>query len=261
MGAASTAKETGMSTKLDIHQEITNRIVDAIESAGDFKLPWITSQSVKLSRPVNIASGKGYNGINILSLWVSAVNAQYASNVWGTYRQWQERGRQVRKGEKSSLVVFYKTIDITVPETESSSDEEAGQLRFARASHVFNEAQLDFVMEPENLPGAPAFDPLESAEAFACATGAVIEETGGSACFIPSADKILMPERRRFIGTETLSAGEAYYATLFHELVHNAVTRIMPHGVRKRLISLASAMRQFGIIRALQGTRGVGRPV
>ncbi|MER8533377.1 ArdC family protein [Mesorhizobium sp. M0220] len=58
---------------------------------------------------VNIASGKPYNGVNILSLWVSAQASDFLSNLWGTYRQWQERGAQVRKGEKSSLIVFYKT--------------------------------------------------------------------------------------------------------------------------------------------------------
>ena len=47
-----------------------------------------------------------------MSLWVSALAAEYPSNVWGTYRQWQEKGCQVRKGEKFSLVVFYKTFEV-----------------------------------------------------------------------------------------------------------------------------------------------------
>ncbi len=205
--------------KSDIHQEITNRIVESIETAGAFKLPWITA-SANLSRPVNIASGKPYNGINILSLWVATVSAGYSRNVWGTYRQWQERGCQVRKGEKSSLIVFYKTIDIATPDTEPESDDN-GKRHLARASHVGNAAQIEGFADPSmSLPDAPAFDPLERAEAFARATGANIEERGDQACFIPSLDKILMPERTRFTGTETISAGESYYATLCHEPVH-----------------------------------------
>jgi antirestriction protein ArdC len=56
--------------KFDVHQEITNRIVDAIETAGDFRLPWITNKGGSFERPVNIASKNPYNGINVLSLWV-----------------------------------------------------------------------------------------------------------------------------------------------------------------------------------------------
>src|SRR5690606_25702615 len=96
--------------KLDIHQEITNRIVDAIETAEDFQLPWFKSTAGSFARPVNIATKNPYNGVNIVSLWVAALAADYPSNIWGTYRQWQDKGCQVRKGEKSSLVVFYKSL-------------------------------------------------------------------------------------------------------------------------------------------------------
>jgi antirestriction protein ArdC len=58
--------------------------------------------------PENALTKKLYNGINIVSLWVSAELQGYAAPIWATYRQWAELGCQVRKGEKSSLVVFYK---------------------------------------------------------------------------------------------------------------------------------------------------------
>lgn len=72
--------------KFDVHQEITNRIVDAIETAGEFRLPWISSRG-SMKRPVNIASGKPYNGVNIVSLWVAGLASDYPSHLWGTYRQ------------------------------------------------------------------------------------------------------------------------------------------------------------------------------
>lgn len=78
--------------KFDVHQEITNRIVDAIETAGEFRLPWIRSKGGSMKRPANIASGNPYNGVNILSLWIAALSNDYSSHLWGTYRQWQERG-------------------------------------------------------------------------------------------------------------------------------------------------------------------------
>lgn len=206
--------------KFDVHQEITTRIVDAIETAGDFRLPWIKNTGGSFARPVNVTSKNPYNGVNIVSLWVSALAADYPSNVWGTYRQWQEKGCQVRKGEKSSLVIFYKTFEIE-DVNEQTGEVEAGERMIARASRVFNAAQVEgFEIVAEELPEEPAFDPIERAEAFAAATGARIEEGGDKACFIPSLDMIRMPDRRRFTGTETTTAVEGFYSTLAHELVH-----------------------------------------
>ncbi len=204
----------------DVHQEITNRIVSAMETAGEFQLPWIRNKGGSFARPANIASGNPYNGVNVISLWVSAMACEFPSNIWGTYKQWQEKGCQVRKGEKSSLVVFYKTFEVE-QENADTGETEAGERMIARASRVFNAAQVDgFEIESEELPEEVQFDPIARAEAFAAATRATIEEGGDQACYIPSRDMIRMPERRRFVGTETTSAAEGFYSTLNHELVH-----------------------------------------
>ena len=208
------------SSKFDVHQEITNRIVDALENAGEFQLPWIANKAGSFARPVNVASRKPYNGVNIVSLWVSAQASQYPSNVWGTYRQWQDAGCQVRKGEKSSLVVFYKTFDVEQINDQTGQAEQAERM-VARASWVFNAAQVDgFPLDQTDIPEQPSFDPIAQAEAFVKATGAVIEESGDKAYYVPSADIIRMPERRRFTGTATTSAAEGFYSTLCHELTH-----------------------------------------
>ena len=208
------------SPKFDVHQEITSRIVDALENAGEFQLPWIANKAGSFARPVNVASRKPYNGVNIVSLWVSAQASQYPSNVWGTYRQWQDAGCQVRKGEKSSLVVFYKTFDVEQINDQTGQAEQAERM-VARASWVFNAAQVDgFPLDQTDIPEQPSFDPIAQAEAFVKATGAVIEESGDKAYYVPSADIIRMPERRRFTGTATTSAAEGFYSTLCHELTH-----------------------------------------
>lgn len=54
---------------------------------------------------------------------------------WGTYRQWAEKGAQVRKGEKSSLVVLYKEFEVEADAKDSSGN---GMRRMVRASYVFN---------------------------------------------------------------------------------------------------------------------------
>lgn len=207
--------------KFDVHQEITNRIVAAIEDAGEFRLPWIRRSGGSMKRPVNVATGKPYNGVNILSLWVAALGSDYPSNTWGTYRQWQAKGNQVRKGQRSSLVVFYKKLDIAQMNEATGKTEPAERL-MARASFVFNAAQVDgFAADPAPaLPSEPAFDPIAGAERFAVSTGANIQEGGDVACFDPLRDLIHMPDRNRFIGTPTTSPAEGYYSTLCHELVH-----------------------------------------
>ena len=178
--------------KFDVHQEVTNRIVAALETAGEFQLPWIRNKGGSMKRPVNIASAKPYNGVNIVSLWVAAQACDYPSHLWGTYRQWQERGSQVRRGEKSSLIVFYKQLEYQQT-NEQTGEAELAERMMARASFVFNAAQVDgFKLDDTSqpLPGEPTFDPIERAEAFAKATGAKIEEGGDMACYIPAVDMI-----------------------------------------------------------------------
>ena len=162
-----------------------------------------------MRRRVNVASANPYNGVSIVSLWVAAQVCDDPSHLWGTYRQWQERGCQVRKGEKSSLVVFYRKLEIERTD-ETTGESEPAERLMARACFVFNAAQVDgFPLEAETpLPDAATFDPVERAERFAKATGATIEEGGDKACYIPSLDRIRMPERRRFTGTETTTPAE-----------------------------------------------------
>ncbi len=109
----------------DIHAEITAKLIAAIEAdPGRPSMPWRRS-STPLFMPENALTKKPYNGINIVSLWVSAEAQSYAAPIWATYRQWAELGAQVRKGEKSSLVIFYKEYETdpipTTPMTTASA--------------------------------------------------------------------------------------------------------------------------------------------
>lgn len=98
--------------RFDIHQHITDQIVTAIEhGAGEFRLPWHRSAG-NIMRPVNVASKKAYQGVNILALWAESELRGLGSGLWGTYKQWAEAGAQVRKGEKAAYVVFYKEYEI-----------------------------------------------------------------------------------------------------------------------------------------------------
>ena len=201
----------------DIHAEITNQLIAAIEAdPGQPSMPWRRS-SGPLFMPVNASTGNAYNGINIVSLWVSAEARGFATPTWATYRQWADLGAQVRKGEKSSLVIFYKEYD-TDPNPDDADDD--GKRRVARASYVFNASQVDGFA----LPGAPEpLGPVEriaAADRFIANTGARIEHGGERAFYRPSTDHIQMPDEGLFCGTDTMSRSEGYFATLVHELTH-----------------------------------------
>lgn len=201
-----------MSERFDIHQHITDQIIAAIEGGvGEFQLPWHRASSA-IFRPTNIASKKPYRGVNILSLWVASENKHFTSGIWGTYRQWAEIGAQVRKGEKSTYIVFYKEI-------ASTSDHEDSTRLIARATPVFSAEQVDGYA-PEPVEAATPIDPIESAETFVAATGATIQHGGDKAYYRPSTDNIQLPHRTAFTGSPTISPAESYYATLLHELTH-----------------------------------------
>ena len=126
--------------RFDIHQHITDKIVSAIErGAGEFRLPWHRSAG-NIMRPVNIASKKAYRGVNVLALWATAEEKAYTSGVWGTYRQWSQAGAQVRNGEKSAYIVFYKEITVAGEDCDS---EGVDTRFFARATPVFAAEQVD----------------------------------------------------------------------------------------------------------------------
>lgn len=203
--------------RFDIHQHITNQIVAAIErGAGEFRLPWHRSAG-NIMRPVNIASKKSYRGINVLALWAAAEEKAYTSGVWGTYRQWSEAGAQIRKGEKSAYVVFYKEFTVAA---DDGGSEETDTRFFARATPVFAAEQVDGWTPPAIDAPATTITPIEQAETFVTATGAVINHGGSRAFYRPSTDSIQLPPRKTFIGSTTSSPAEAYYSTLLHELSH-----------------------------------------
>jgi antirestriction protein ArdC len=204
-------------TRRDIYAEITDQLIAAIEADPCAPtLPWRRS-SGPLFAPVNALTQNAYNGINIVSLWVAAELRHYATPLWATYKQWSELGAQVRKGEKSSLVIFYKEFEADPDPADETDD---GKRRVARASYVFNAEQVDGY----ECPGAPdrlgPVDRIQSADAFVAATGAKIAHGGERAYYSPSTDHIQMPSEGLFCETGTMSRTEGYYATLVHELTH-----------------------------------------
>lgn len=204
--------------RFDAYVSITEAILSAIASgSGEFRMPWHQAGSEFWQpRPSNALTAKPYRGVNTIALWAEAMQRGFEFQCWATYRQWQTLGAQVRKGERGAVVVFYKSDSSSSDEEEEKS---AKTRRVLRASWVFNVAQVDGWTVPE-LPQENRVELLDNAERFVTATKADIREQGSRACYSPSGDYIQMPPRNSFVGTDTISPTEAFYATLFHELTH-----------------------------------------
>src|SRR5436190_24040584 len=113
--------ENTATEKQDVYQRVTSQIVNAIEAGvSNWRMPWHTSGKFAFS-PINVTSKKPYRGINTVCLWAAAQAKGYERGEWGTYQQWHERGAQVRKGERATLVVFWKFAD-GAAETDDSDD-------------------------------------------------------------------------------------------------------------------------------------------
>jgi antirestriction protein ArdC len=130
--------------RTDVYTRITAEIIAAIEAgAGEFRMPWHHT-GTSTARPTNIASGKNYRGVNVLALWAAAEIAHYDSGLWGTYRQWQAREAQVRKGERGTTVVLWKEArpagDDAGDDNRAGDEDRPARRIFARAFTVFNGA-------------------------------------------------------------------------------------------------------------------------
>ena len=119
--------------RFDVYTQVTNNIIAAIEAgAGDWQMPWHRSGE-GLNRPVNIDTAKSLPRHQRRQPLGRRPSPRIQHRHWGTYRQWQNKGCQVRKGEKSSLVVFYKEFDVE-DRNDETGETEHGKRLMARAS-------------------------------------------------------------------------------------------------------------------------------
>lgn len=200
----------------EIYQAVTDRILQLLDQGVvPWRHPIRGGGGAGGGYPTNLESGRHYRGINVFLLAVTGWLQGYGSPYWLTFRQAKAKGGHVRKGEKGALVIFWKQ--------HATQDKETGEditVPVLRRYTVFNAEQCEGI----ELPGtdtpeeeAEPFVPIKAAAKIVegYAGGPRIEHTGRQAFYRPSADLVRIAEPERFVD------GEAYYATLFHELVHS----------------------------------------
>src|SRR5712692_5822293 len=206
---------TNENTSQEVYSRVTSQIVNAIEQGvSNWHMPWHTSGKFAFS-PINITSKKPYRGINTVCLWAAAQAKGYERGEWATYQQWQERGAQVRKGEKATTVVFWKFANSSA-ETQEDGEEHAvssSRLLFTRGYSVFNASQVDGYA-PKADPDTPIEQRIESAEQFFSRVNARVVHLGNRAFYTPADDIITLPPFPAFF------APLDYYSTRAHETGH-----------------------------------------
>ena len=170
-------------------ERITAAIIEKLEQGTK---PWVKPwRGVPVSRPLR-SCGTPYRGMNTFWLWMVADGCGFASPYWMTYRQCQKLGGQVRKGEKSTIAIFYKSYTKEVENAKGEADTE--NRRVLKAYAVFNADQCD---------GLPAFyhpKPLVAAlepegredrlDAFFGQVGADLRHHGAQAYYEPLRDRV-----------------------------------------------------------------------
>ncbi len=205
----------------DIFQEVTDKIITLLDKVDldNYQPPF--AELAAQGWPTNPVTDHRYQGVNIPSLWFDQQDKQFSSNHWATYKQWKERGAQVRKGETGSPIIFYKTL-VKTEENEQGEDEES-TIPMARFYTVFNADQVEGYDHHEgpNVNDTDLVQRIEAVDSFCAGTGADIrhgEDRG--AYYHRVLDYIHIPATIQFVDTGTASATENYYATLLHELTH-----------------------------------------
>jgi antirestriction protein ArdC len=226
--------------RADAYTRITSEVIAAIEAgAGAWRMPW-HHDGKAITRPTNLASGKRYRGINVLALWIAATSSGYVDGLWGTYRQWQTAGAQVRKGEHATSVVLWKEMKrkASTDKDEEEEDLEGRPRLFARTFFVFNRAQVDGYEAPTR-PQLAETTRFAQADLFFAALEIAMVSGAYDAHYRIDEDRIYMPS------FGTFEDPASYAGTLFHEAGHaTGAKRRLDRDFGARFAGRARAMEE-----------------
>ena len=197
--------------RTDPYQLVTDTILAHLERGT---VPWRCPWNRTTGRPRNFHTGREYQGVNVLLLGL----LHFPSPWWMTFRQTQERGGCVRKGERGAIVIKWGRHQRTVKDGEGS--ENTKDVFFLKSYRVFNAVQIDGIEFPsaENGPKLDTSQRIARAEQIAAQmpkVPAIREGRTTRASYHRGTDTIEMPAFERF------TAPEEFHITLFHELIHS----------------------------------------
>lgn len=230
MAYAKDGKPNYQETIKSVRDDMAALILDSIEkNPTSWERGWT---AVDETTPINGSTNRAYNGFNSLYLYFVAQKYGYKDSRWVTFNQAKELGASVKKGEKSSPVLFYQLYDKNAKKEFNSltvrdmSDDEKKQYvqenvrRVLKYSTVFNAEQCDRF--PERKADLPKMSEEERAHQNAMiekiienSAAPVYYDGGNRAYYSPGTDSIHLPEVNAFHSMQD------YYATALHEIAHS----------------------------------------
>jgi antirestriction protein ArdC len=193
-------KQSKKLTIKQVQQDITDRVVASLEQGHTWQRAF---NGLIGGLPKSVSTGKSYTGCNTILLAMRG----YTSADWGTYKAWQSKGGQVKKGEKGTKIIFSRPVfDKEDPETIAY---------FAtRSFTVFNVEQVEIdAYEYGTADASEYVDMTEcSLMSFFQADNAPSLAVGAPA-YAPQSDTIKLPNT--WIN-ENLASG-----TIAHEIIHS----------------------------------------
>ena len=208
-------------------KQVSSEIIEQIKKGtAPWQKPWKPGEQ---SSPSNLATGKAYTGGNSLYLMSRQISEGRGDNRWGTYRQIEAAGGQVRRGEQGTKVLFYQN------RTEQPAKDETGKIRkdkegktiyeeterrqaVMRQYTVFNVEQTDGLkLPPREAEATPEWDTHREADKVLRASGAKVQHVPGGdrAYYRMAEDKIVLPDPSQF------ATRNGYYQTALHEAGHS----------------------------------------
>ena len=204
--------------RVSLYDEVTARIINELEAG---RLPWVQpwgkEGGVGPGLPRNALTARAYSGVNVLILWGAVIEHGWPSQSWLTFRQAQEAGGCVRKGEHGQTVVY---ADRFTPEAEKErASREGGDPKavpFLKRFTVFNVAQCEGLREglADDPVPLPEREIVPVAEEVIAASGVEFRIGGSRAFYAPDPDFVQVPPQPAFF--EQVN----YYRTCLHELAH-----------------------------------------
>ncbi|MDD2162232.1 zincin-like metallopeptidase domain-containing protein [Pseudomonas sp. MIL19] len=207
-----------MEPKKPFHEIVAEKLIEQLKAGtAPWQKPWMPGEFG--SMPMNPTTGNRYKGVNSIQLMMQGCS----DPRWMTYNQALDQGAQVRKGEKSTMIQYWKFSEERIKkengkpvlDEKGNKVKETVQLERPKCFHayVFNAEQIDGL--PAITRKEQTWDAVERAEHILQASGARITHAAGDRAFYrPSTDSITMPERGQF------ALADNYYATALHELGH-----------------------------------------
>lgn len=197
---------------ISVYEIVTQQIMERLEKG---EIPWKRPWSGSAGVPINLRSKKPYRGVNV---WLLGCTG-YSSPYWASFKQVSESGGSIKKGEKSSLVVFWKPMSKTIIEEGENGEDLAVEkssfmLRYYR---VFNVEQTEGLEDKIPHVEKIEFNPIEKCEEIMeeMPQRPEIKYGGGRAFYRPDDDFVQLPLKEHF------HSPEEFYSTAFHELVHS----------------------------------------